>query len=256
MSMDKEKEYINTIKKCQRNWDLTKSIPQEHIDHWLWIAQNAPSKQHEAYYDVYFIRKAEVIKEMLEYTWGFTATTTPPSCWRNPQMGANFYMCFVSKYPDTMRNYEVDGEGRSEEYQGRRDNCLASIGLAMGLIARSAAEMGYATGFNKNMSSPPDKEYWWKRLNILDGVNDGTKALEYGIGIGYPQQDLEHTQSDQHEVLIGQATGAWTDNPGKIVDIKQISAEDNQGNIHYLPKEIKFPSFSKENRDIKCIEIK
>ena len=81
MDIKKERDYIKTIQKCQRNWDLTRTIPQEHINHWLWIAQNAPSKQHEAYYDVYFIRKAEVIKEMLDYTWGFTATTTPPACW-------------------------------------------------------------------------------------------------------------------------------------------------------------------------------
>jgi len=123
-------------------------------------------------------------------------------------------------------------------------------------VARSAAEMGYVTGFNKNMSSPPDKEYWWKRLGILDGVNDGTKQLEYGIGIGHAQPDREHTESDEQQVMIGQATGAWTDQKSKIVDISRISAEDPQGNIHYLPKQIKFPSFSQENRDIKCIEIK
>jgi len=256
MDISKEKDYIKTIQKCQRNWDLSKTIPQEHMDHWLWIAQNAPSKQYEAYYDVYFIRKPEVIQEMLGYTWGFTATTNPPSCWRNPQMGANFYMCFVSKYPDTMRNYNTDGTGRSPEYEGRRDNCMASIGIAMGLVARSAAEMGYATGFNKNMSSPPDKEHWWKRLGILDGVNNGTKQLEYGIGIGFAQPNRDHTESDEDSVMIGQATGAWTDQKSDIVDISKISAVDPQGNIHYLPKQIKFPSFSRENRDIKCIEIK
>ena len=49
MDIDKEKDYIKTIQRCQRNWDLSKEIPQEHINHWLWIAQNAPSKRTEAY---------------------------------------------------------------------------------------------------------------------------------------------------------------------------------------------------------------
>tara|TARA_B100001287_G_C22627680_1_gene503404 strand:+ start:359 stop:1147 length:789 start_codon:yes stop_codon:yes gene_type:complete len=262
MDMDKEKDYIKTIQRCQRNWDLSKEIPQEHINHWLWIAQNAPSKQHEAYYDVYFIRKPEVIKEMLDYTWGFTATphpgdpTLPPSCWKNPQMGANFYMCFVSKFPDTMRNFNADGTGRSPEHANRRDNCLASIGMAMGLVARSAAEMGYVTGFNKNMSAPPDKEYWFKRLNIAEDISNGTKQLEYGIGIGYPQQGRNHNESDEHEVMIGQSTGGWTDQDYNVVDISSGTAKDPQGNVHHLPKEITFPTFSKGNRIINCFEVK
>ena len=162
MSMDKEKEYINTIKKCQRNWDLTRTIPQEHINHWLWIAQNAPSKQHEAYYDVYFIRKAEVIKEMMDYTWGFTATTTPPSCWRNPQMGANFYMCFVSKYPKTMRNYNTDGSGR-DTYIG-----FNSGGNTIGNFPSQAANGG-------SFRTIECKAY---RMGGL-GVGDSAKKLHY-----------------------------------------------------------------------------
>ena len=63
-------------------------------------------------------------------------------------------------------------------------------------------------------------------------------------------------ESDEQQVMIGQATGAWTDNKSTIVDITDRSAEDPQGNTHYLPKEIKFPSFSQEPRMINCIEVK
>ena len=47
MDFDKEKNYILKSQKCQRNWDLSKKIPEEHINYFLCLAQNAPSKQHE-----------------------------------------------------------------------------------------------------------------------------------------------------------------------------------------------------------------
>ena len=54
---DNERSIIRNMQKCQRNWDYTKGIPPEKLDHLLWIAENSPSKQHEAYYDVYYTRK-------------------------------------------------------------------------------------------------------------------------------------------------------------------------------------------------------
>jgi len=43
MDIKKEQEIIKQLQKCQRNWDYSKTIPEEHIEHFLWIAQNAPS---------------------------------------------------------------------------------------------------------------------------------------------------------------------------------------------------------------------
>jgi hypothetical protein len=33
MSLQNEKQIIDTIRRCQRNWDHSKSISDEHIDH-------------------------------------------------------------------------------------------------------------------------------------------------------------------------------------------------------------------------------
>ena len=54
MDLKKEKDIIKELQKCQRNWDYSKTIPEEHIEHFLWIAKNAPSKQWQGFYDVYY----------------------------------------------------------------------------------------------------------------------------------------------------------------------------------------------------------
>jgi len=56
--------------------------------------------------------------------------------------------------------------------------------------------------------------------------------------------------------MIGQSTGGWTDQDYNIVDISSGTAKDPQGNVHHLPKEITFPTFSKGNRIINCFEVK
>jgi hypothetical protein len=271
MNLDREKKHIETIKRCQRNWDYSKTVPQEHIDHWLWIAQNSPAKQYEAYYDVYYAQRPEVLRDLGKHTWGFTRNfgEGPPSCARNPQMNANFYMCFVSKFPDSNHNHNNDGTHRAIDYHGRRQNALVSIGIAMGLVARSAAELGYQTGYNKNHGGEPDQpDHWEKRMGILDEVNKGLLRIEYGLGIGFAQAGRAHSESDEHEIMIGAANGHLPTldpdpadselTPVKIVDSTGRDAVDPQGRRHLLPQAdtVSYPSFSElVPREIRCVEI-
>ena len=68
--LEEEKKRIRQLQRCQRNWDLSKTIPKEHIEHFLWIAKNAPSKQWQSFYDVYYMKKRSVIEEFYKWTWG------------------------------------------------------------------------------------------------------------------------------------------------------------------------------------------
>ena len=47
--MEKNLKISDTIRRCQRNWDVTKKIPNEHIQKLSHIAKYAPSKQDEGY---------------------------------------------------------------------------------------------------------------------------------------------------------------------------------------------------------------
>ena len=207
-SFDKERQYILEAQKCQRNWSLIKKVEPEARNHLLWVAQNAPSKQHEAYYDVFWSDDRKVLQELSEYTWGNTHTRTPPSNFKNSQQNASLYILFVAKQPETQLNCNADGTLKDNGHHERWLNAYMSVGIAMGLVLQSANKMGLTTGCNKSHNDINGNDYWPKRLGILDEVSKGTKLITYGIGIGYPQIGKERYESDQTEIMIGAANGS------------------------------------------------
>ena len=278
---DKEREVLSTIQKCQRNFDHKKFNPridtnEEMIRELLYIAQNSPSKQHEGYYDVYWTADRNIIQEMSRYTWGNTHRRNPPSNWRNSQANASIYIIYVAKEPDTQLNANADGTLKLNDHPERWHNAYISIGISMGLVMRAAAKMGFSTGCNKNMNDLNGNDYWEKKLGILEEVKKGEMKLAYGIGIGYPREDMERWESDETEIMIGAANGSkisLTDQEispsqikgGKkmrkalIVDIKENagqSLQDPYGNWHEIPEKAEFKINSFRKRNIKVTEIK
>lgn len=273
---DEEKDIIREIQKCQRNWDYTQTpIHQVLIDYLLWTAQNAPSKQHEGYYDLYWSADRKVLEELSKYTWGSTHTQDPPSNWRNSQMNANLYILWVAKEPDTQHNCNADGSPKSNDHHERWLNAYVSIGLSMGLTMRAAAKLGYATGCNKSHNDLNGDDYWLKRLGILedDMKSPATKRIAYGLGIGYPQKGRPRWESDDTELMIGAGNGSRITTTGqevhprngkkmrkaKIVDITKDAGkiiEDPYGGKHIIPDKAEIKINSIRNRTIKIIEIK
>ena len=186
-----EMETIRKIQKCQRVWDHKRTIAKEVIDYLLWVAQNAPSKQHEAYYDVYWTADRKVLDELSKYTWGCTNNRVPPSTWQNSQMNANMYILFVAKEPDTQLNCNADGTLKGNDVAARWENAYVSIGIAIGLVMRAAAKIGFSTGCNKSHNDINGDDFWEKKLGILEDVKAGKKKITYGIGIGYPKEGVE-----------------------------------------------------------------
>ena len=276
---EKEKEIILTTQRCQRNWDYTKTISEGLVNELVWIAQNAPSKQHEAYYDMYYTTDRAIILDLYQSTWGHTQTRNPPSNARNSQMNANMYMVFVCKQPPTVQNTDNDGSPSKKDSPARWENGIVSIGIALGLVMSHAARNGLVTGCNKSHSTGPDADYYWeKRLGIYDDVvKHKTKKILYGVGIGYPQDGKHRWESDDTELCIGAGngynlTGKHPEdldfeevNPYnnkkyrrcKIVDIRSNSYEvDPYGEIHSMPSMIESKPYSDKPRDIRCIKIK
>ena len=270
---DNEMKIMQKIQKCQRVWDHSKPMMDEVRDYLLWTAQNAPSKQHEAYYEVYWTADRKVLDELSKYTWGCTHGRIPPSTWQNSQMNANMYMLFVAKEPDTQLNANADGTLKGNEVAARWENAYVSIGIAMGLVMRAAASIGFSTGCNKSHNDINGNDSWPKRLGILDEVSKGKKLITYGIGIGFPKKDKERYESDQTELMIGAANGiriTTTDmekhprtglpmRKAKIINIKDkgnTKVKDPYGVEHVIPENASFKINSFNNRGIKLTEIK
>ena len=130
-AIDENQKVIKQTQICQRNWNYTRSIDPKIVEHLLWVACNAPSKQYEAYYDVYWSTDRDTIQEMSRYTWGCTHHRDPPSTWRNAQANANMYMVFVGKEPDTQLNCHQDGSLKENSESARWENAYVSVGIAM-----------------------------------------------------------------------------------------------------------------------------
>jgi len=276
-SRDEEMDIVRQIQKCQRNWDHEKEIHPALVDYLLWHAENAPSKQWEAYYDVYWSADRKVLDELYQYTWGTTHSRNPPSTWRNSQMNANLYILFVAKEPETTQNCHADGKLKQNKDPARWENAYVSIGIAMGLVMRAAAKLGLATGCNKSHGDINGNDFWEKRLGILDEVKAGTKKIAYGIGIGYPQEGRPRWETDQTELCIGAGNGSnlttldendpdWQEfhpRTGKelrkvsIIDINSCNeAVDPYGNTHEIPNESTIKINTMRKRTINITEIK
>jgi len=272
-----ERDIMYKIQKCQRNWDyikfknLQEPTKSEMITELLWVAENAPSKQHEGYYDLYYSSDRRVIHEISRYTWGNTSRRDPPSNWRNGQANASIYILWVAKEPSTLHNANADGTLKPNTHHERWFNAYCSIGISLALTMRAAAKMGFATGANKNHNDLNGNDFWEKRLGILDDVIAGKKRVTYGLGIGYPQENRDRWEQDETELMIGAANGSkitLTDQEthprtgmkmrkAKIVDIRTSDkALDPYGVEHNIPEESRTIINSFRTSDINIIEIK
>ena len=280
---DEEMRIMRGMQQCQRNWDLSKTITQDVVDYLLWIAQNAPSKQHEAYYDVHWSTDRETIEYLYQFSWGSTHRKNPPAMWRNSQMNANLYMIFVCKVPDTMYNCNNDGTLQNPWGESRWENAIISAGMAMALVMRAAHKMGLKTGPNKIKDLGPDYDREWeKHLGIVDDIRAGNKRFFYGLGIGFPNEGRPRWESDDPFLAIGASNGShcsvkhrehdWDPltkpkkdgSPGykkrkiDIVDIREHAGQvliDPYGNKQLIPDAHEIKINTVYNRDIKAIEI-
>lgn len=269
---DYEMDLVRKMQKCQRNWDYSREVHPEVIDYLLWHAENAPSKQYEAYYDVYWTADRNVIEECSKYTWGSTHSRNPPSTWRNTQANANMYMLFVAKEPETQLNCHADGTLKSNKDPARWENAYVSIGIAIGLVMRAANSIGYVTGCNKSHGDLNGDMFWERKLGIEEDVLAGRKKIAYGIGIGFPQEGRPRWETDDYELAIGAGNGSnLTTDPEmdvhpvtgkqmrkiKIVDIRTTDkAVDPYGVEHSIPQESSIKINTMRKRIINITEIK
>ena len=277
--MENEMDIIRDMQKCQRNYNLGIPVKPAIIDYLLWIARNTPSKQFEAYYDVHWSADRLVINDLYKWVWGSTHTRRPPSCWRNTQMNAPFYMTFVMKQPDSLYNCDNDGKLQAPSGPSRWENSIVQVGMGMALVMQAANRLGLQTGPHKLIDLGPDyKGYWDKRLGIEKEVDEGKKKLIFGLGIGYETIGVPRYMGIDTELALGASNGQnntvlderhpdWEPKNAdgelkrkvKIVDIRGRAGEkvkDPYGNVHTLPESHEVKINSWRNRRVESIEIK
>ena len=154
LTLDKLKKTIIKSQHCQRNWDLSKQIPDDELNIIMHAATQCPSKQNIAYYDTYFITNRDMIEKIHSHTVGFYINGEHRT---NSQVLANLLVVFTERSLATVaatteaesfhRNSQIDTLVYQKTVSPviERDVQMA-IGIAAGFVNMTSTLLGYSTG--------------------------------------------------------------------------------------------------------------
>jgi nitroreductase len=146
---------------CQRNWDLSREIPEDDLQLLITAGTQCPSKQNVAFYKLHYITNRTLIETIHENTVGFVVRYSPTAEYTtNPQTLANLLVIFeqftdLSNTKDALRNGQtraliglntaenIDKKSATETFE--RDRNVA-VGVAAGYLNLTASLLGYSTG--------------------------------------------------------------------------------------------------------------
>lgn len=179
------KKAIHKSQHCNRNWDLSKSIPQEDIDLILESAVQCPVKQNLNYYKTHVFTDRESIEKIHSYTEGIMAENSNTGERKeitNSQTLANMVMVFTKDSPTYVREAAEVNNPEADTYKEDR---IMSVGIASAYVNYTASLLGYETGCCKCFDGEG-----------LTSLFNGEQPLLI-MGIGYPDKTrsrLEHHQ--------------------------------------------------------------
>lgn len=190
------KKAIIRSQHCQRNWDLTKEIPQEDLELIEYSVTQCPSKQNVAYYKVHMITNRNIIEQIYENTDGFIIDPETLESETNSQTLANLLIVFESyngylEKNEDFRNlqiwnlHECKDVSKDNLDQLKRDQQMA-VGIAAGYANIISSMLGYGTGCCACFNSDAIKE-------ILD-LDDKILLM---MGIGF--KDSSRNRREHHK---------------------------------------------------------
>ena len=171
--------------RCQRNFDLSRSIPEEDIDTLKVAVTQCSSKQNRVFYKAHFITNRDVIQQLYDLTDGFMINFETRETKKNPQVLANLVVAFSEdlSVDEGLRTTEERDLGkvltsREAKVAGRTDqDVFTAVGIAAGYLTYTANLLGYSTGCCQCFSPA--------RVGKVLGENK-TFLL---MGIGFPNKD-------------------------------------------------------------------
>jgi len=166
---------VDRSQHCQRNFDLSRDIPQKDIDLMVHSVTQCPSKQNGAFYEMHFITNRDMIEEVHEHTTGFTLQLEPFEAETNSQVLGNLLVIFAEHdYVEDLKEeaktglYHIDAPGLlgdNKSYRNDAEAMLAktgqltddvkqylevdknvAIGIAAGYLNLTCSLLGYRTG--------------------------------------------------------------------------------------------------------------
>lgn len=191
MNLDLEefKSVVTESQHCQRNWDLTQSVPMEHIQFFQHIVEQCPTKQNRVFYKVKFITNRDLITSIYNTTDSFW--NYDDSCLiENAQTLANLLVVFIED-KDHMRENRTLDEYTSMDEDGNFAvdivDSSKAVGVCAGFLNLAARMLGYQTGHYDARHNPDEL------AEIIGG------RPMHAIGIGFADTAKDHNRHQFQE---------------------------------------------------------
>jgi len=180
---------IHSSQHCQRNWDLSREIPEEDLNLIIASVTQCPSKQNIAYYKVHAITNRETITAIHAHTVGFAISADEETT--NSQVLANLLLVFEAQnlqlIDDTVEvrsneTFKLKNRGwltAADRERIARDRQM-SVGIASGYCNILSSLLGYNTGYCACYDGEAVK-------NILGTSNE----ILLMLGIGFKDSSLD-----------------------------------------------------------------
>lgn len=184
--------------RCQRNFDLSKQMPEEDIQTILHAVTQCPSKQNLDYYSVIAVQDRNIIEKI------YNDHTLTAVGRKNPQILGQLLLVFVTQKPTYAdRNREIRNvynvkETVAHPTQGNMDKAIFedmhhAIGIAAGFAVVTATMLGYSTGFNRRFDND--------EVNAILEVDKGEHSVLM-LGIGIPDENRDRKKEHFEDVEI------------------------------------------------------
>lgn len=193
------KKAIIKSQHCQRNWDLTKTIPEEHLEILKTSITQSPSLQNVAFYKVHFIQDRNTIEAVHDCTHGapYRVTEKGKLVDPNPKEDDHLYEMGDTTQTQVLANLVVVFEEyyKPEDYFKEKrivdtpkefDKTVA-VGIASGYLNLTANLLGYETGCCISIDHNKLKD----TLNM-----EGKPLLVMGVGYKDPTRNRRIHQTD------------------------------------------------------------
>jgi len=228
MNNEEYKKILWNSQRCQRNWDLTKTIPKQDIETMLHAISSAPSKQNEKHFEVFVINDYSARKKIYDGSRNFAhkgdeSLDLHPdgtiNYKRQSQLMANTLFVFCRAENNLFRSSESHAVKLDVNVAGLHDmstnekrdfvrkkhirSGLHSIGIAVGYLLVTTHMLGYKTGVSSGFGAAPVKEV------------TGNNWPEVIVGVGY--EDATRDRTEEH-FEQGRFFPSWD----KDIDVKWI----------------------------------
>ena len=197
---DNIEQAITLSRHTQRNWDLSREIPQDDLDLIISSATQCPSKQNIAYYRIHAITNRDIIEAIHNSTYGFTINLDPYRSITNSQVLANLLIVFEEveidfTNSDWQRNDQIiavaNGTASQEDWETLARDKHMAVGIAAGYLNMTSALLGYKTGYCACFN--------------FDGIKEALNLEKDPIllmGIGFSNDNLDRRVHHNHHHFV------------------------------------------------------